>query len=65
MRVLCVLLCYIMNEFGCNDGPVFKMPFSSLHIWLSQSWRQEGVPQSGADASVLEKAQNVKCQPSL
>lgn len=25
MRVLCVPLRYIMNEFGCNDLPLFKM----------------------------------------
>lgn len=25
MKVLCVLLCYIMNEFGCNDYPPLSL----------------------------------------
>lgn len=36
VRVLSVPLCYIMNEFGCNDLPLFKMSLGPLLIWLSQ-----------------------------
>lgn len=63
VRVLSVPLCYIMNEFGCNDLPLFKMSLAPLLIWLWQPqscggrvWKQNKttpLKKHGTDASIL------------
>lgn len=56
MRVRRVPLCYIMNEFGCNDLPLFKMSLGPLLIWLSQLKSSDwGVWKQNKTTALLKK----------